>query len=336
MSITRIVPGLFVAALIAFGLSACGQSGDKSADTTADTAESAPAAAVQAEPCDRQCLFGLVEQYLTAMVTHDPSQAPIAEGAKYTENGQALTLPDGLWKIASGLRPYRNLLAEPAIGAVGGYAVVEENGQPVILALRLKVVNKQITEMETIVLRKEPGGFGDPDNLVTPRPDFDRIEPADTRRSRDELIQIANTYFAALQNNDGSIHPPFADDCNRLENGVQTTNNPSFKSSTGTAGPGTMTCAKAFGLGYYREDSRLRDRRWLIVDTERGLVFAGVFFDHDSVLRSYKLTDGQEVHVQRTAPWTWEIMELFKIHDGMIGPVEAVVNGVPYGMDPGW
>ena len=334
MSITRIVPGLFVG-LIALGLTACGQSSDQSADTTTSQETAVPAVA-PAEPCDRQCLFGMVEQYLTAMVAHDPAQAPIAEGAKYTENGQALTLPDGLWKIASGLRPYRNLLAEPEMGAVGGFAVVEENGQPVILALRLKVEDKKITEMETIVLRKEPGGFANPDALVTPRPDFDRVEPADTRRSRDELIQIANTYFSALQNNDGSIHPPFADDCNRIENGTQTTNNPNFRSSSGTVGPATMSCKDAFALGYYREDTRLRDRRWLIVDTERGLVFAGVFFDHDAVLRSYKLTNGQEVHVQRTSPWTWEIMELFKIHDGMIGPVEAVVNGVPYGMDPGW
>jgi len=289
-----------------------------------------------AESCDRQCLFGFVEKYLTAMVAHDPSKAPIAEGAKFTENGQKLILPDGLWRIATGLDSYRNLVAEPEIGAVGGFAVVEENGKPVILGLRLKVENSKITEMETIVIRQEPGGFGKPENLKTPRPDFDRIEPANTRRSRDELIRIANTYFSALQNNDGSLHPPFADDCNRIENGVQTTNNPDFKSSTGTVGPATMSCAKAFRLGYYREDTRLRDRRWLIVDKERGVVFAGVFFDHDAALRSYKLTNGQDVHVQKTSPWTWEIFEMFKIHGGMIGPVEAVVNGVPYGMDPGW
>jgi len=293
-------------------------------------------AAGAAETCDRQCLFGFVEQYLAAMVAHDPSKAPIAAGAKYTENGQKLDLPDGIWRIATKVRPYRNLVAEPERGGVGGFAVVEENGVPSILGFRLKVADGKITEMENIVIRKEPGGFANPDNLVTPRPDFARIEPADTRRSRDELVRIANTYFSALQKNDGSIHPPFADDCNRLENGTQTTNNQSFKSSSGTVGPASMTCAKAFGLGYYREDSRLRDRRWLIVDRERGVVFAGVFFDHDAALRSYKLTNGQEVHVQKTSPWTWEIFEMFKIHDGMIGAVEAVVNGVPYGMDPGW
>ncbi|HKJ74872.1 MAG TPA: hypothetical protein VKA19_12220 [Alphaproteobacteria bacterium] len=286
--------------------------------------------------CDRACLFGVVDQYLAAMVAHDPSRAPIAKGAKFTENGQELTLPDGLWRIATGLRDYKNLVADPSRGAVGGFTVVEENGKPVILGFRLKVVDRKITEMETIVIRKGPGSFGEPDNLKAPRPDFARIEPAKTRRSRTELIKIANTYFSALQKNDGSIHPPFADDCNRIENGVQTTNNPNFKSSSGTVGPATMSCAKAFALGYYREDSRLRDRRWLIVDSERGLVFAGVFFDHDAALRSYKLTNGETVHVQKTSPWTWEIMELFKIHDGKIGPVEAVVNGVPYGMRPGW
>ncbi len=223
-------------------------------------------AAGAAETCDRQCLFGFVEQYLAAMVAHDPSKAPIAAGAKYTENGQKLDLPDGIWRIATKVRPYRNLVAEPERGGVGGFAVVEENGVPSILGFRLKVADGKITEMENIVIRKEPGGFANPDNLVTPRPDFARIEPADTRRSRDELVRIANTYFSALQKNDGSIHPPFADDCNRLENGTQTTNNQSFKSSSGTVGPASMTCAKAFGLGYYREDfaaprPALADRR---------------------------------------------------------------------------
>jgi hypothetical protein len=96
-------------------------------------------------------------------------------------------------------------------------------------------------------------------------------------------------------------------------------------------------CKEAFGLGYYREDTRLRNRRVLAVDEERGLVYAGVFFDHDAVLRSYQLTDGRTQTVRNTAPWTWMIQEIFQVNaDGKISQVEAVLVSVPYGMRPGW
>jgi hypothetical protein len=66
------------------------------------------------------------------------------------------------------------------------------------------------------------------------------------------------------------------------------------------------------------------------------LVFVSTFFDHDATLRSYKLTDGRTVQQPRTAPWTWQIAELFKIQSGKIMRVEALVNPAPYGMKSGW
>lgn len=289
----------------------------------------------KAKDCDRACLFGIVEQYLAAMVAHDPSQAPLAKGARYTENGQELVLPDGLWRIATGLGDYRLFVAEPEAGLVGGFAVVLENEAPVVLALRLKVKKRRIAEMEAVVARREPAGFAEPEALKL-RPEFDQVLPEAQRRKRGELIAIADSYFSALENNDGSRVPPFGEDCNRIENGVQTTNNPNNTLFGGGPGPAQYSCEKAFSLGYYWTDSRIHYRRWLIVDEARGLVFAGALFDHDSARRTFTLTDGREVKAGRTYPWTWQIMELFKIKDGRIGPIEAVVVPVPYGMDPGW
>src|SRR5215469_8011298 len=56
-----------------------------------------------AESCDQACLERIAEQYLAAMVAHDPGKAPIVQGTRYTENGVELTLPDGLWRTADSL-----------------------------------------------------------------------------------------------------------------------------------------------------------------------------------------------------------------------------------------
>lgn len=285
--------------------------------------------------CNRACLYDFADKYMAAMVKHDPAAVPMTHDARFTEDGQTLRLPDGLWRTATGLGDYKQYAADPAHDTVGGFHVVMENGKPVILGFRLKVTNLKITEMETVVIRPGEAQFGDPTALKK-RPEFDQVLPEKQRRSRDELIAIANSYFSGIEKNDGTVHPPFGK-CIRIENGMQTSNNPDFVRSDGTpAGPAALTCQKAFALGYYREDSRIRDRRWLLVDADRGLVMAAAFFDHDAALREYKLTDGTDYKVKRTSPWTWQIMELFKIADGKIDEVEAVVLGVPYGMDAGW
>ena len=40
--------------------------------------------------CNRACLEGLVNQYLDALVAHDPKRLPLAADVKYTENEQSL------------------------------------------------------------------------------------------------------------------------------------------------------------------------------------------------------------------------------------------------------
>lgn len=296
----------------------------------------------ESRACERACLEGIAEKYLAAMLAHDPSKAPIARKTRYTENGVELPLPDGLWRTAGSLGKYRLFVTDPKEGSVGFFAKAQENGAPVLLATRLKVVREQITEIESIAARLTGTIGGDPSSARrldqlgdTPRTQFLTTLPANLRRSRAELAAIANSYFTGLENNTGDKVPPFADDCFRLENGTQTTGRPVAEGAT--AGPLNFGCREAFALGYYREDTRLRNRRILAIDEERGLVYAGVFFDHDAVLRSYPLKDGRTHTVRNTAPWTWMIHEIFQINgEGKISQVEAVLLAVPYGMRPGW
>ena len=55
--------------------------------------------------------------------------------------------------------------------------------------------------------------------MAKPRPAFSR--PVAERVPRAELVRVANMYFSGMQLNDGKGKYPFADDCDRLENGGQ-------------------------------------------------------------------------------------------------------------------
>ena len=300
------------------------------------------ATAAAAPACDRACMEGLAEKYLAGMLTHDPAKAPLARNVRYTENTVELPLPDGLWRTVESIGVYRLFVTDPKEGSIGFFVKAQENGAPVLVATRLKIVKQQITEIESYASRLTGTIGGGPSSAPrvdqlgdAPRKQFVTPLPSDKRHTREQLSKIANSYFDGLENNTGDKVPPFADDCFRLENGSQTTSRPVEAGAT----PGALNlgCREAFSLGYYREDTRLRNRRILAVDEERGLVYAGVFFDHDATVRSYKLKDGRTNTVRNTAPWTWGIHEIFQVNaEGKISQVEAVLLAVPYGIRPGW
>ena len=121
--------------------------------------------------------------------------------------------------------------------------------------------------------------------------------------SREELVEVGNYYFEGLQRNDAKGYYPFTDDCVRFENGMES----------------TRECKKQFSDGSLRNIvSRIRDRRFVAVDRERGIAFAFGFFDHVQI------------------NWTWQLAELFKIEKGNIRRIEAVFHRCPYGMNSGW
>jgi hypothetical protein len=339
--LTRTAPRC-VAAGFALLVSALSAGAAPATPATASAPLTRPALPEDTTPCDRACLRDLAERYLNAMLAHDPTKAPLSVNARYTENGQTLTLPDGLWRTLGKLGSYRLTVADPEDHSIGFLAKGLENSAPVLIGTRLRVLNHQITEIESVVARLSStlGGssFGTPKDASidgTPRKQFLEGLPVSARRTPAQLADIVNSYFTGLEGNTGDKPPAFAADCQRLENETPTTNVPVAEGAQ--PGAANLPCAKAFGLGYYREDTRLRNRRILAVDTERGLVYTGVFFDHDATVRAYKLKDGREVKVKNTGPWTWMIQELFEVNaEGKISQVEAVLLSVPYGMRPGW
>ena len=303
-----------------------------------------PGAAQTAGDCDRACLDGIVDRYVHAVATHDPRTAPLAPTVRYTENGVELPVPDGLWRIATEVGKYRLTVADPELGEVGFFSKMQENGAPILVATRLEVVDRKITQIESIIAHTSDllgGGGGPPGQMRpealgdAPRAQFLQTLPPGSRRTRQEMIDITNTYWTGIENNDGSRPPLFSDDCNRIEDGSFTTNKPTPAGAEPTGA--NYGCKEAFALGFYHDDTRLRDRRFLAIDRERGLVYTSVEFDHDATTRSYKLKNGKTVTIKRTAPWTWMMHEIFQINrDGKISQVEAILLSVPYGMRPGW
>ena len=286
-----------------------------------------------AGPCDRACLEGAIDQYLSALMAHDPSRLPLHETAKFTENGQRLELGDGLWNTASALGTYRLYVADAQGGQAGFLGTIRENGTPAILALRLKAETRRICEIETLVARDEAGAQR-LEKLDGPHPVFLETIPLAERASRKELIETANMYFTGLERNDGKGVYPFTDDCNRLENGKQTTSNPSEEARSFDVN--ALSCKEQFEIGFFRFVTRIRDRRFVVIDEERSLVLVFVFFDHAGNIPTVTLTDGRTIPIGVARPWTWEIAELFKVEKGLLRQIEAVIREAPYGMNSGW
>ncbi|MFO7325325.1 MAG: hypothetical protein DIU62_006395 [Pseudomonadota bacterium] len=302
----------------------------------APAAQNPPA---QPGPCDRACLEGFVDRYLAAMRDNVVSDGLFAREVKFTENGIRLPLGgEGLWFDMNGIGKYRFYVPDVEtqqvayIGTVRYGGRTETDGTLAAIALRLKIRNNRITEVEQLAVRPDNtaqvtgGGQSAPSRfpptgeaveaMGQPHEIFRQVIPENKRATREELIKTANYYFTGLQRNDGKGYYPFTDDCVRYENGIDVL--------AGRPGPNgepakRTRCKEQFENGSLNGIvSRIRDRRFVAVDRERGIVFSFAFFDHDRI------------------NWTWQLAELFRIEDGLIRRIEAVFHRAPYGINSGW
>jgi hypothetical protein len=316
------------------------------------------AAALAGQPatrCDRACLDGWLDRYMDAFVAHAPSRLPLARGVKFTENGQRLMPGDGTWRTVTGKGGYALKIADVGKGQAVLMGTIREADVPTIFVLRLGITGQQIAEIETLVMRNQMAAENI-DRVGRPRAAWYEAVPAASRLARADLVKIANMYFTGIERNDGKGVYPISKNCARLENGSVTAGDPALVLGDAAASPtgnlatpqprnlatpgggGTRTgCLQQFQSGVFFYVTRIRDRRFVAVDPERGLAFAFAFFDNASGdTRNGTLADGRKVVSGPSVPWTWQIAEVFKIENGEIGPVESVLHQVPYGMGSGW
>jgi hypothetical protein len=298
-------------------------------------------------PCDRACMTGIVDRYLAALVRHDPTGLPLNRDVKFTENTARLKVgSEGLWVGASELPTgFRIYAVDVGAGQVGFYGVMKERDRPLIIALRLKVLNGQITEIEHVLARSlRPEAVK---NLANPRPEFTTMLPAADRLPRQQMVNIADSYFEAIEHANGKL-APFADDCVRRENGGQTTHNAhpvpwpvplgSKQADDAMAYIGTLSCSDQLDTHVMDFITRLWPRRFEIVDEEQGLVFSFPMFHHRGGSGTVKVYNVPGVDSLPLGGSTTNMQagEIFKIDHGRIAAVEAMGASLPYGTTSGW
>lgn len=296
--------------------------------------------------CDRACLEGVVDQYLDALVAHDPKRLPVSADVRYTENAQVIQLGDGFWKTVEGRGNYKHIFADPEFGQVALMGTMREAGGPILMSLRLRIQLGRITEIESLYFR--PGGGG-PNNIAAldkpgykPEDMWFKSIPPSQRLSRPEMISIADAYFSGLEHNDGkgvngTGTYPFTNDCDRIENGSHTTNLPRPPNEPKDAINGfALDCMSQFKLGFYFVVQSIHGRRYPLVDAERGVVWAHCVFDQGTV-NSGVLSDGRPYSFRGfNRPSSILVTEAFLIENGKIRRVEMIGPAAFYHLNSPW
>jgi len=320
----------------------------------------APLAPASSTPCDRACLNGFVDKYFDALTAHCTCGVAFAPEVKYTENGQEVKPGEGIWKTFTGRGNYRVYLADPETGEVGYYGDFNEFKGTLLgtMALRLKIQERRITEVEMIVAREQlrpKGGLGlNTAGVMTPRM-IDEVRPAGfvsadsvllepvpaaERSSREQLLATTGKYFDGFTQSRGSV-APFADRCSRRENGFAATNNPDGP-VVDPAQPAfhvfSQSCSQELDRGFFSALAKVGDRRALVVDVEQGLVLNIAFFDNEGNVKSVSVAGVGDVKTppEFLRPITYITPQLFKIEGGRIQQIEGISWAMPYGSRSGW
>jgi hypothetical protein len=263
-----------------------------------------------AQTCDRQCLVSLMQNYLAALVKHDPTAVPFDKDTKFTENTANIPVGDGLWVTATGgPTTFQVYAADPVTQQVAALVVMKENSnKDVLLGVRLALRRGKISEAEHHVVRDDVQ-YALP-NLQKPRPGLveDQL-PADST-PRNQMLDIGLAYYDALTGEDGTL-APFAEECERRENGSTSVGGkratapkpPADKPQFPPQGPidnemaklgmalaaAPNTCEAQISTGVWAYITEIKNRRLLVIDEQKGLAVGFSNFYHDSKLKTAKL-----------------------------------------------
>jgi hypothetical protein len=181
------------------------------------------AAQPAASSCDRECLRSHVTQILWSLVRHDVSKLPVADTLRVTEDADEKKLKDvALVRSVTALRGFRQDFIDERTGVAGAHVMVEESGAPIMLVVRIKVVDNKLTELELVPTRSRTEGLiFNLDGLKAASAAMNYAPRADEMASRDDVLKAALLYPAGLARaeNFAAVNLPFAPDAYRYENG---------------------------------------------------------------------------------------------------------------------
>jgi hypothetical protein len=284
-----------------------------------------------ANDCDRACLKTTLDQYLSAVIKHDPSAAPLSTGFRQTEDAVVVRAGmGGVWKSVTGLGKLQRHYVDAVSEQAGYFGTVQEGPEEAIVTVRVKVESRKITEAEWLIARKgdaglngprlpdQPAGnFFNPEYLAT-NPPREKLDAKQPRSSREGMIAATNSYFDGITTHDGSIivaHPG----CVRIENGAPPGGGRGGAASKdGAAKAPAPDCTSNLGNINVQ---MVAARRYPVVDEEAGVILAIAVF-----IRKPGTTTRRNV-----------LSEWFTIDDNKIRSVySAMFYPVPEAPVPNW
>jgi hypothetical protein len=298
---------LMTAATAALALTACGE------QTAGETQAVADSGA-----CDRACLTALLDQYLAALDAGDASALPVADDLLFTEDQTERAFgAEGIWAGDVALTDYRMDIIDVQEGIAASLVKLEENGTPVLMALRLLTEDSRITGVESFVVRSaEEGMIFNIDAIQTLSDGMAYTPAPEQLNTREDMIDAAVRYPEGLKV--GSFvtsDVPFSADAYRFENGQL------------MAGPG---CTFIPGCDNIKEQGlpTLAQIEYQVaaVDQEQGVVLVRMDFGPGSIFPAPGRPDNQSLSV----------FEAFKVYDGQVHAVEAFMEMKPADQPLGW
>ena len=132
-----------VATLVSIGLVGVGVS-----------AQEPPWDPANVKSCDRACLVAIMDRYVDAMIKQDRSGLPLEPELRITENTATIGVGEGiLWRARLEPTHFKLHVADPIFGQVDLQTVLNVEGRPALVAIRLKVERRRILEIEQLLDR---------------------------------------------------------------------------------------------------------------------------------------------------------------------------------------
>ena len=246
--------------------------------------------AAENPPCDRDCLRNMMEDYLQAIVANDPAGVPLMVGFRQTDNAIATRPGTGVWESVTSIGSVQRYYLDPVSSQAAFFGTVEEGAQVVIVTVRIKVQDGELSEAEWYIGRpNDPGMLGPPteDGSVRPGPfnvDYfianppppEAIVPEQNRLSRASLEGLSNSYCDALSNHNGSL-AYVRPDCSRIENGQLITGRP-LPAGSADGYQGKSNCVTNFQLDGPLSIAAVTARRYPVIDEVQQVIMGDVVF----------------------------------------------------------
>jgi hypothetical protein len=263
-----------------------------------------------AATCTRPCLQHMITVYVDAVVAHSPAQLPLAADARFTEDSHELKLGEGFWKTVTAKGHFRQDYVDTRRQIVAAHVELFEGGTPVLYSVILRIADRKINGIETLVYRVPSDAKSKPDHLDKPLPVMNEPVPVAKRMTRAEMIKVALLYTEGLRiGNFAQADTPFAPEAYRYENGIK------------TAGDGCTTseiCTPKIQKMMLHPDIK---PSVAVVDEEAGIVLLWMNFGD-----THSYGPGRALVT----------FEAFKIFDGSIHAINAFFGFLPKETERNW